>query len=291
MEFIPAKTILTRVKSSGFWFEYEYNMNIYRGCNQGCIYCDSRSDCYHIEDFDRVRIKQDSLQLIEAELQKKRVKGVVGTGAMSDPYNPFEKKYQLTRGALELIDRYGFGASIATKSDLIVRDIDVLQRIAAHNPVLLKMTITTADDELCRQLEQHVVPSSKRFAALKQLHDAGLFCGILLMPILPYVNDSLENIEAIVEQGAAAGVDFIYPYFGVTMREGQREHLLARLPAAVAARYRREFGNRYECNSPNAKQLYARFKQLCDRYGILYRIADINRVYKQKYVQEQIQLF
>lgn len=152
MEFIEAKTIISGYTDGNAWFGNNYNMNIYKGCCHGCIYCDSRSECYHVENFDKVRAKANALALIARELKSKRKTGVIGTGSMSDPYNPFEKEYMLTRGALELIDRYGFGVSIATKSDLIMRDIDVLKKIGMHSPVLIKMTITTADDNLCKKL-------------------------------------------------------------------------------------------------------------------------------------------
>lgn len=152
MEFIPAKTIISGYHANSTWFGNNFNMNIYKGCSHGCIYCDSRSECYQVENFDEVRAKENALALIEHELKSKRKRGIIGTGAMSDPYNPLEKEFMLTRGALELINRYGFGVSIATKSDLIIRDIDILKAISAHSPVVVKMTITTADDILCKKL-------------------------------------------------------------------------------------------------------------------------------------------
>ena len=197
MNTIPAKTIITKKKDSS-WFGTDYNMNIYKGCCHGCIYCDSRSDCYHIDDFDTVRIKENALTIIEEELRKKSVTGVVGTGAMSDPYNPFEQKYQLTRQALEYIDRYHFGISIATKSDLITRDIDILQRIKEHSPVICKITVTTIDDALCRKIEPNVCVSSKRLNAVRMLSEAGIFTGILMMPLLPYLSDTSENVLSII---------------------------------------------------------------------------------------------
>jgi len=184
MDYVPAKTIVTRTKSSA-WFGIDYNMNIYRGCCHGCIYCDSRSDCYRIDDFDTVKAKQNALQIIRNDLRRKVRTGVVGTGSMSDPYNPFERELQLTRHALELIDAYGFGAAIATKSDLLLRDIDILQSIQQHSPVLCKLTITTADDTLCKKIEPHVANSTKRFAALEQLAKAGLLRAFCLCRCCP----------------------------------------------------------------------------------------------------------
>jgi DNA repair photolyase len=159
MEYISAKTIVTSTKNSA-WFGVEYNMNIYKGCCHGCIYCDSRSDCYRLDDFDRVRTKENALSIIRDELRRKSKTGVVGTGAMSDPYNPFEEELQLTRHSLELINAYKFGVAIATKSPLVTRDIDILRNIKEHSPTLVKITITTVNDELCKKIEPNVAVSS-----------------------------------------------------------------------------------------------------------------------------------
>ena len=166
MDYIPAKTIVTQVKKHN-WFGIDYNMNIYRGCSHGCIYCDSRSLCYKIENFYTIRAKQDALRIIRDDLLKKRKRGVVATGAMSDPYNPLEKEYKLTRNALELLNAYRFGVAIATKSDLICRDINILKDIQVHSPVLVKMTITTDNDNLCEIIEPKAPLSSERFSAVK----------------------------------------------------------------------------------------------------------------------------
>lgn len=174
IEYIPAKTIITKTKGSA-WFGTDYNMNIYKGCCHGCIYCDSRSDCYHIREFDKVKAKEDALLLIRNDLRRKVKKGVVGTGAMSDPYNPYEKELCLTGHALELLDAFEFGAAIATKSPLITRDIEILNSIREHSPVLCKMTVTTADDALAQKIEPGAAVSSRRFEALLALHDAGIF--------------------------------------------------------------------------------------------------------------------
>jgi len=161
VQYIPARSIVSSYAENNYWFGSNYNMNIYKGCCHGCIYCDSRSECYGIDDFDTVRAKENALSLIDKELKSKRKTGVIGTGAMSDPYNPFEKELCLTRQALELIDKHGFGVSIITKSDLIIRDIDILQRIKEHSPVLCKITITVSNDELCRRIEPNVSVSSE----------------------------------------------------------------------------------------------------------------------------------
>ena len=173
MELIPAKTILQKNKTTS-WFGNDYNMNLYKGCCHGCIYCDSRSECYQIEDFDKVKAKENCIETLRNELRRKIRSGIIGTGAMSDPYNPFEKHERLTEKALMLIDAYEFGVSVITKSELITRDIDLYKQISEHSPVLCKMTITTANDELCRKIEPNVSPSSERFQALAKMSEAGL---------------------------------------------------------------------------------------------------------------------
>lgn len=294
MDYIPAKSIISNYKENNEWFGGNYNMNIYKGCCHGCIYCDSRSDCYGIEDFDRVRVKENSINSVEKDLKSKRKKGVVSTGAMSDPYNPFEEKLLLTRKALELIDKYNYGAAIDTKSDLITRDIDVLKRIKEHSPVLCKITITTADDELSKKIEPNVSLSSERFKAIKELSDAGIYTGILLMPILPFINDTEENIISIVRKAKENGAKFIYPAFGVTLRSNQRMHFFDKLDKEfpkIKERYIREFQNNYMCSSPKGRELYKIFTEECRKLGIIYKMKDIIEDYKKLYKNEQISLF
>ena len=213
IQYIPAKTIVTKTKTST-WFGIDYNMNIYKGCCHGCIYCDSRSDCYRIQDFDQVRAKEDALRIIRDDLRRKVKKGVVGTGAMSDPYNPFEKELNLTRHSLELVDAFGFGAAIATKSTLLLRDADILECIRDHSPVLCKVTVTTMDEELACRIEPGAALPSRRMDLVSHLRARGIFAGILLMPVLPFLEDSQENILAIVRAARQAGARFIYPAFG-----------------------------------------------------------------------------
>lgn len=292
MQTIPAKTILQKNKSSE-WFGNDYNMNLYRGCCHGCIYCDSRSDCYGIENFDEIRAKENALAILRDELRRKVKTGIIGTGSMSDPYNPFEKTEQLSRHAAELIDAYGFGLTVITKSPLITRDIDIFTSIKEHSPVLLKMTVTTCDDELSGLVEPNVAVSSKRFEALAEMSDAGLFTGITMMPVLPFIEDNEENIKGIVKRAHECGVRIIYPAFGMTLRGNQREHYFAQLnrifgESSPVQKYIRQYGNYYECTSPKAKQLWKVFTGECDRYGILYNMRDIIRAYKQGY--ENIQL-
>jgi len=294
MEFILAKTIVSGYAESKEWFGCHYNMNIYKGCCHGCIYCDSRSECYRIDNFDTVRAKENALFLIRHELKSKRKKGVIGTGAMSDPYNPFEKELRLTRGALELINMYGFGVDIATKSSLIMRDCDVLKRIKDHSPVICKMTITTCDDDLCQKIEPHVAVSSERFSAIKKLSENGIYTGVLMMPILPFITDSLENVLGIVHHAKENGARFIYPAFGVTLRANQREYYydkLDKLFPGLKGTYMKQYGDRYSCASPDAKRLYAVFANACEKLGILYKMPDIIDGYQSGYGNEQLTLF
>lgn len=296
IEYIPAKTIVSSYAPNASWFGINYNMNIYKGCCHGCIYCDSRSECYHVDNFDSVRAKENALEIIRNDLRRKAKPGVIGTGAMSDPYNPFERELLLTRHALELIDAYDFGVAIATKSDLILRDIDLLQSIKTHSPVLCKVTITTCDDDLCRKLEPNVAVSSRRFAVLRELNAAGIFAGILLMPVLPFLEDNTENVRGIVERARESGARFIYPAFGMTLRANQREWYYSKLDALFPAQglrqqYTRRYGDRYECPSPHAKNLWGLFTAACDACGMLYKMQDIVSGYRQGYAPAQLSFF
>lgn len=290
MDYIPAKTIITKNKNPDYWFGHDYNMNIYKGCSHGCIYCDSRSECYRVDDFGRVRAKQDALSIINKELKAKNP-GVVGTGAMSDPYNPYEEELKLTRSALELINIHGFGVSIATKSGLIARDTDILKDIGKHSPVCIKLTITTFDDDLCSRIEPDVARSSARFEALYHLAESGLFCGILIMPILPFINDGEDNIRNIIRTASEAGARFVYPWFGVTLRLNQREYFYEQLDKhfpGMKEKYVKTYGNRYECSSQASKGLYRLVAELCNKYGLLYQMSQIIQAFKTKKTYEQL---
>jgi DNA repair photolyase len=293
VEYISAKTMISNYMSDNSWFGTNYNMNIYKGCCHGCIYCDSRSECYNIDNFDTVRAKADALTILNKELYSKRKKGVVGTGAMSDPYNPFEAKLELTRGALKLINQYRFGVAIATKSNLITRDIDILEEIKSHSPVLAKITVTTYDDELCKRIEPNVCPASKRFEAIDKLSSRGIFAGILLMPVLPFIEDNDENIYKIIESAKECGAKFIYPAFGVTLRQNQRDYFFSKLDEhfqGVTGQYIKSYGSSYKCTSNRAKELWKIFKTECDKAGLLYKMNDIIYNYKRAYEDEDRQI-
>lgn len=294
MKFIDSKTIVSRTKSPNMWFGNKFNMNIYRGCSHGCIYCDSRSDCYQIENFDEVTAKKDALRIIEMELRCKRSTGIVGTGAMSDPYNPYERKYKLTRGALELINLYGFGINITTKSDLVIRDMDILKDINKHSPVCISITITASADSLSQKIEPFAPMSSRRFNALSKLSERGIYAGILMMPLLPFISDNEENIVSIIRKGAESGIKYIYPSLGMTLRSGNREYFydkLNQIYPGMPEKYRTSFGYSYECLSPCYKNLWEVFVKECNKHNISYRMSDIIKGAEESSGTKQLSLF
>lgn len=295
IKYVEAKHILQKSETLD-WFGAEYCVNLYRGCSHGCIYCDSRSSCYQDYEFDLVKPKRNAIPILENELAHKRNRGVIDTGAMSDPYNPLERKLGLTRDFLSLAEKYEFGVSITTKSQLIERDIDLLKAISIKNPVICELTITTHDDELAKKLEPNAPKSSSRFDTLETLSKAGLFAGIVLMPVLPLIEDTELNISRIVELAASAGASFIYPYFGVTLRRNQREYYFEKLNQLFpnedfVKRYKHIYGESYECVSDNCKELESIFVEECEKNGILYCMSDIVSHYKDSYKIEQLSLF
>lgn len=281
METVHAKHLLTPVRGSMEDFFYaDWNMNLYRGCSHGCIYCDSRSVCYQIDRFDTVRPKENALALLEDELRNKRSSGIITMGSMSDPYNPLEEELRLTRGALEFIRRYRFGVAFTTKSALCARDADLLACISHHAPVCARMTITCADDDLCQKIEPRVSRSSDRFKAMRILADHGVYTGTWLNPLLPYITDSEDNIRRIVQMTADAGGRFVVCFFGMTLRTGNREFYFAALLRdfpGVRERYLREYGNAYMLDVPDSARLYDAFREECLKNGVHWRFSDINR--------------
>lgn len=268
---IEAKTLLTHTQDPGGWFGVYYNMNLYRGCEHHCIYCDSRSECYQIADFDgELLVKANAIDLLRDELSRKRVKGTVGTGAMTDPYTPSEARLNMTGRALQVIAEMGFPVHITTKSDLILKDLDTLAEIArVHASV--GFTVTTADDALGKQVEPGAPLVSRRFYAAKCLAERGVQVGLLMMPILPWLQDTEENITRIVEMAVDHGMSFIVPGMGLTMRDGQREYFYRKLDElfpGLKRKYQQCYGSRYGCSVPGAKRLYAHFEMLRARYGL-----------------------
>lgn len=287
MQTVPAVSILSARREGG-WFGSEYNVNLYRGCCHGCVYCDSRSECYRIESFDTVRVKENALPILERELRSKRNAGMVLTGSMSDPYNPFEREEQVTRGALALYERYGFGAGIVTKSPLAARDADLLASVAKHAPVCVAYTVTCADDALCRKLERSVAVSSERLDALARLSEQGVTCGVMLTPVMPFISDTEENILGVVRLAKQAGARWVYSGggFGVTLRQNQRLYCLERLEETfpgMKRRYIARYADAYVCAVPDERELYAAFTAECERLGLMWRMRDITAAVQRPY--------
>ena len=296
MHFVTAKSILT-----------PRSMNIYRGCSHGCIYCDSRSKCYQFtHDFEDIEVKQNAAELLEEALRKKRKRCMIGTGSMCDPYIPLEKELGLMRRCLEIIDRYNFGATLITKSDLVIRDLDILTRINNKTKAVVQMTLTTADDELCCKIEPGVCPTSRRFEVLQACREAGIPTVVWFSPLLPFINDTRENIEGIVDYCVRSGVHAIICFgIGLTLREGNREYFYAALDrhfptpvvstssttagtssvvstgtstvsaptvgagtASLKELYQKTFSYSYMCSSPHEAELMTYLAKLCRQHNI-----------------------
>ena len=270
MHFVKAKGILSA----------DNGMNLYRGCLHGCIYCDSRSLCYQMDHaFEDIEVKENALELLEQALKRKRRRCMIGTGAMTDPYLPLEEKLRITRGTLELIGKYGFGVTVLTKSTLVLRDLDLLAQINRRPKAVVQMTLTTQDDALCRLIEPGVSVTSQRVTALKAFRDAGVPTVVWLCPILPFLNDTRENIEGILASCVEAGVKGVLCFnMGLTLREGNREYFYAqldRLFPGLKERYIRTYGNLYEINSPKNEELMRLFHETCEKAGMLHDVREI----------------
>ncbi len=268
MHYVDAKGILTA--NGG-----RHGMNIYRGCSHGCIYCDSRSSCYQFTHlFEDIEVKRNAPELLEKTLKSKRKKCMIGTGAMSDPYMHIEKDLCLTRKCLEIIHQYGFGLAIQTKSDMILRDIDLLDKINRSAKCVVQMTLTTYDDDLCAILEPNVCNTKRRIEVLEMMRERDIPTIVWLTPILPFINDTEENIKAILDECIRVGVKGIICFdMGLTLRDGDREYYYAALDKhfqGMKKRYIERYGNSYELPSPNAKKLMSIFRKTCRDNGIMY---------------------
>ena len=267
MHFVDAKGILSGRGG-------RLGMNIYRGCTHGCIYCDSRSRCYQFtHPFEDVEVKQNAPELLEKALRSKRKKCMIGTGSMSDPYMHCEEQLRLTRRCLEIIRNYGFGVTVQTKSDRILQDIDLLDEINRQAKAVVQMTLTTYDDALCGILEPNVCNTKRRIKVLEEMGRRGIPTVVWITPILPFINDTEENVTAILQECARVGVKGIIDFgMGLTLRDGDREYYYAALDKhfpGVKERYIRRYGNAYELPSPNADRLREIFFRICKEQGIL----------------------
>jgi DNA repair photolyase len=274
---IEAKTLLSSSKRPDPWFGLKYTMNLYRGCMHRCIYCDSRSLCYGIEDFDgEVLVKANALDLLRHELARKRVKGYIGTGSMNDPYMPVERRLRVTGQALEIIAGFRFPVHVLTKSDLVLRDADILQAIQRETSAVVSFTITTPDDALARQVEPGAPSSSARFAAMATLAGLGIRTGVLLMPVLPFIEDNPKAIAEIVTRAHDCGATHLIANFGMTLRDRQRDYYYQELDRrfpGLRQRYERTFGDRYSAPAAGAARLETLFRELIDRYGLQRHVA------------------
>lgn len=267
---IEAKVLLSTNKKPSSWFGTNYLFNIYRGCEHRCIYCDSRSLCYKVDNFDELTVKKNAVELLRKELKNKRKKSTLGTGAMGDPYTLSEKKYLLTRGCLEAIADYNYSIHITTKSNLILRDIDILQEIN-KTYASVAMTITTTDDELSKIIEPYAPSSTDRFKALGIFSTLGICASITMMPILPFIEDTKENIIGIVEKANYYGVKYIVPWLGMSLRDRQRDYFYENLDKnfpGIKEKYEKKFGDRYKCSARNMNKLWYELENTCTKYGI-----------------------
>lgn len=271
MHFVQAKSLLSP----------KNGINIYRGCTHGCIYCDSRSECYQMKhDFEDIEVKENAPELLERELGRKRHACMIGTGAMCDPYMHCEESLELTRKCLEIISRYGFGVSVQTKSDRILRDKELLAEINRKGKTVVNITITTFDDNLCKIIEPKVCPTSRRFEVLREFQRLGVPTVVWLTPILPFINDTEENIAEIVKGCGECGVKGIITFggFALTLRRGDREYYYQCLDRdfhGIKEKYIKKYGLDYELPSPDNKRLMAVFYRLCEKYGIMSDTGEI----------------
>lgn len=283
MHFVEAKGILS--SNNG--------MNIYRGCTHGCIYCDSRSKCYGFtHEFEDIEVKINAPQLLEKALKFKRKKCMIGTGAMCDPYLHIEENLKLTRKCLELIDQYEYGVAVQTKSTRVLRDMDLLKSINDKTKAVVQMTMTTYDETLCKILEPNVSTTKERFETLLQFKEAGIPTVVWLTPILPFINDTEENIRGILGYCVEAGVKGIICFgMGVTLRDGNREYFYKALDKhfpGIKNKYIRTYGNAYDIPSPNNEKLLEIFKEVCVKNGMIYQIKECFQYlheFPQKYEQ------
>lgn len=289
MHYVKAKGLLSN----------NNGMNIYRGCEHGCIYCDSRSRCYNMNHtFEDIEVKINAPELLEQALKHKRKRCMIGTGSMSDPYMPLEKELKLTRKCLETIDKYNFGFTLITKSDLVLRDLDLLKKINEKTKCVVQMTITTFDDELCRILEPNVCVTSRRIEVLNILHENNIPTIVWMTPTLPFINDNEENVMNILKACKKANVYGIMNFgIGLTLREGDREYYYEKLDSyfpGLKNRYIRKYGNSYELKVPDEERLYKLLTSYCTANNIEYRPDRLFKylyTFKDKICGEEVSLF
>lgn len=289
MHYVKAKGILSA----------KNGMNLYRGCTHGCIYCDSRSECYHMtHPFEDIEIKENAIDLLEDALSHKHKKCMIGCGSMTDPYIPLEMQIRNVRKSMELALKYGFGYTLITKSDLILRDLDLIEKINAQTKCVVQMTLTTYDEDLCRILEPNVCTTKQRCDVLLRLRDLGIPTVVWLCPILPFINDTMDNLAGLLDMCIEAKVYGIICFgMGMTLRDGNREYFYQQLDKSFSGmkeRYIKTFGNQYCLNSPNNNELMKYFHQRCDQNGIVHdnqKIFEYLNQFESKCTDVQLRLF
>lgn len=287
---------MNKVKAKGI-LSAANGMNIYRGCQHGCIYCDARSKCYQMNHrFEDIEVKENAPELLENALKRKRRKCMIGTGAMSDPYIPLEKELKLTRRCLEIINRYGFGVTVQTKSASVMRDIDLFTKINDKSKAVLQMTLTTADESLCRIIEPNVSVTKERFETLKAFHENGIPSVVWFSPFLPFINDTKENIDGLLKYCIDAKIRGIICFgIGLTLRDGDREYFYSRLDKHfpnMKERYIYTYGNSYQLTSSNNNVLMNRISEVCRNHGIMFGVENVfSYLHKFESKAEQLSLF
>lgn len=272
-------------------------MNIYRGCQHNCIYCDSRSLCYGMEhDFEDIEVKQNAPILLEKALKSKRKKCMIGTGAMSDPYIPLERELKLTRQYLEIVERYGFGATVLTKSADVLRDLDLFRSINSKSKAVVQMTLTTYDETMCKIIEPNVSSTKERFEALKIFRDNGIPTVVWLDPFLPFINDTEENIRGLLDYCVKAKVRGIICFdIGLTLRSGNREYFYKQLDRhfpKLKEKYIKTYGNSYEITSRNRDKLMKIITDVCRKNRIMHNVNEVFAyLHKYESKEEQLSLF
>lgn len=285
-----------KVKAKGI-LSASNGMNIYRGCQHGCIYCDARSNCYQMNHkFEDIEVKENAPELLENALKRKRRKCMIGTGAMSDPYIPLEKELKMTRKCLEIIDRYGFGVTVHTKSSSVMRDIDLFRSINNKSKAVLQMTLTTTDENLCKIIEPNVSSTKERFETLKTFNENGIPSVVWFSPFLPFINDTQENIDGLLKYCIDAKVRGIICFgIGLTLRDGDREYFYNQLDRHfpnMKERYIYTYGNSYQLTSRNNNVLMNRIAEVCRKHGIMFGVDNVfSYMHQFESKTEQLSLF
>ncbi|MDD3841859.1 MAG: radical SAM protein [Candidatus Izemoplasmatales bacterium] len=278
-----AKQIIYPAKNASRWFGIDMHANLYHGCSNGCIYCESRNDSTLNNNFDNITFKTNTIEVLSRELHRKPKHQIVSIGSSTDPYNLIESNEQLTRQALEIIDDSELGVALTTENDLVIRDIDILKRIQNHSPVFVMVTITTMNEQVAAKLEPKAPKPSERFKLVSRLSQEGITCGIKMMPIIPFINDTVQNIESIIRAAKNAGAKFIYPAFGITLRDRQRSYFFEMIEKEFPGLknvFMDVFGSKTSCISPDAPKLKKAFVIECKKQKIRYGMKEIVQLVK-----------